>query len=69
MKKQTQIIYENENGLPYLAVRSAKANRKNVPEKESIDWSVAINVLFAHTIFALGFMMLGAAITLQVIAR
>lgn len=69
MKKQTQIIYENENGLPYLAVRSAKVNQKSIPEKDPIDWSVAINALFAHMIFALGFMMLGAAITLQVIAR
>lgn len=69
MKKQTQIIYENENGLPYLAVRSTKTNRKSIPEKDQIEWSVVINTLFAHVIFALGFMMLGAVITLQVITR
>lgn len=46
-----------------------KQENKDKTAPEHIDWSVAINALFAHMIFALGFMMLGAAITLQVIAR
>ena len=69
--QKTMIIekHENENGLPYLAVRSGKTDQTRIPEKDPIDWSIMVDALFAHIIFALGFMMLGAVITLQVLAR
>lgn len=70
--QKTMIIekHENENGLPYLAVRSGKTNQTSIPEKDSkVDWSIMVDALFAHIIFALGCMMLGAVITLQVLAR
>ena len=68
--QKTTIIekHENENGLPYLAVRSGKTDQTSIPEKDSIDWSSISNAVFAHVIFALGFMMLGAIITLQALA-
>lgn len=71
MKQKTMIIEENKNELPYLAVRSVKEPiKKSIPDKDlNSDWFSMIDALFAHVIFALSCMMLGAVITLQVLAR
>lgn len=71
MKKTTITMIENKKGeLPFVEVRSGKRSAvRTLTKTTRRSLAPALNALFAYAIFALGFMMLGAAITLQVLAR
>ncbi len=70
MKKTTITMINTKKGeLPFVEVRSGKRSARNLTKTTRRSLSPALNALFAYVIFALGFMMLGAAITLQVLAR